>query len=212
MIFKEYIYFLSVILNCINFLKGYKRSFYSSIFFIFKNLVFIILFNVMFKVLVNKFNVIFLDIKFLLFIFLSSILLYFLKRKYVCITFSGTLVYFICKILNYSICLKNIIFLIGILHLFEGIFIFFSNNKKLYLPLMLSEFPIIFMIFYSRDFKLEMIKYSRFVSGGVILIYGIIVLFISVFKNNFIHLILICILHETTLLIEKILINNLKLK
>lgn len=210
MAFKEYIYFLSIVLNCVNFLKNYKRSFYFSIFFILKTLIFIIVFNLIFKVMVGIAKIEFFNIEFLFFIFLVSILLYFLKRKYMCITFSGTLVYLIYKCLNYEICLRNIIFLIGILHVFEGIFIIFSSRRKLYLPLILNGFPIIFMIFYSRDFRLEMIKYSKFISGGIILIYGIIVLIISVFENNFLSLILICVLHESTLLIEKSAINNLR--
>lgn len=209
MVFREYIYVLSILLNYINFLKSYKRSFYFSIFFILKTLMFIILFNFILKVASYSLNIEILNIEFLLFIFLTSILLYFLRRKYVCITFSGTLVYLIYRVLNYEIYLKNIIFLIGVLHVFEGIFIIFSSRKKLYLPLMLGGFPVIFMIFYSRNFRFEMFKYSRFVSGGIILIYGIIVLIISAFENNFLSLILICVLHESTFLIEEFIINLL---
>lgn len=205
MVFRKYVYVLSIILNYINFSKGYKGSFYSSLFFVFKNIMTLIGFNFAFKIMANKFNIVFLNVEFLVFIFFMSMILYFFKRKYVCITFSGTLVYFVCSILNYSICLKDIIFLIGILHVFEGIFIFFSIKNKLYLPLTLGEFPIIFMIFYSRDSNFE---HRRFISGGAILIYGIIVLIISMFENNFLHLILICVLHECTLLVEKFIINN----
>ena len=115
-------------------------------------------------------------------------------------------------------------FLISSLHIFEGLFIIFSLNQvevfsmkennflkgKLYLPLILNKFPIIFMIFYNRKFYNSVFKYRKFVSGVLIFVYGIIVLFISLLKKNIVSLILIWVLHELIIFVEKFIFKKIE--
>ena len=224
MILKFYVYSLAFILNYFNFSKSYNGSIYYSLFFIFRNVVFVVIFNFIFNFMMKIFRISFLNIEILVLIFIISILLYFLKRKYICISFSGTLVYLICKVLNIEISLNEIMFLISSLHIFEGLFIIFSlkqvevfsmkeNNflkGKLYLPLILNKFPIIFMIFYNRKFYNISFKYTKFVSGVLIFVYGIIVLFISLLKKNIVSLILIWVLHELIIFVEKFIFKKIE--
>src|SRR5699024_8303325 len=129
MILKFYVYSLAFVLNYFNFSKSYNGSIYYSLFFIFRNVVFVVIFNFIFNFMMKIFRISFLNIEILVLIFIISILLYFLKRKYICISFSGTLVYLICKVLNIEISLNEIMFLISSLHIFEGLFIIFSLKQ-----------------------------------------------------------------------------------
>lgn len=227
MFFKIYVYSLSFILNYYNFLKNYNGSTYYSLFFIFRNVIFVVIFNIIFYFIMKIFGISFLNIEFLVLIFIISILLYFFRRKYICISFSGTLSYLICKVLNIGISLNDIMFLIASLHIFEGLFIIFSLERveiftmkkknflsgRLYLPLILNKFPIIFMIFYNRKFynsEFNVFKYRKFVSGILIFVYGIIVLFISLIGKNIVSLILIWVLHELILFIEKFIFKKIE--
>ena len=123
MILKFYVYSLAFVLNYFNFSKSYNGSIYYSLFFIFRNVVFVVIFNFIFNFMMKIFRISFLNIEILVLIFIISILLYFLKRKYICISFSGTLVYLICKVLNIEISLNEIMFLISSLHIFEGLLV-----------------------------------------------------------------------------------------
>ena len=107
MILKFYVYSLAFVLNYFNFSKSYNGSIYYSLFFIFRNVVFVVIFNFIFNFMMKIFRISFLNIEILVLIFIISILLYFLKRKYICISFSGTLVYLICKVLNIEISLNE---------------------------------------------------------------------------------------------------------
>lgn len=214
-----YVYVIAFVLNVINLYKSYKGSNYYSLFFIFKNLVFIFLFNYLFNYLVKIFNITFVDIKKMVVIFIISILLYLKKRKYICLSFSSGLFYIICLLLNISINFKEVVFLVGVLHIFEAMFLILnfilnmklSNdlNEKLYLPLILGSIPIIFMIFYGRKNKEN--EYKKIVSGVVIFLYGIIILLVSILNNDVLSLVLMISLHELILFVENFIIKKIEL-
>ena len=53
-------------------------------------------------------------------------------------------------------------------------------------------------------------KYTKFVSGVLIFVYGIIVLFISLLKKNIVSLILIWVLHELIIFVEKFIFKKIE--
>lgn len=194
---------IALALNYINFLKNYKRGVTSSIFFIMKNVLIMILFNFVFEFLIFEFRIDGFDFKFLFCVFIVSLIFYFTNRKYSCITFGLFISYFIFKIFRIPYNLRGGIFLIGVLHIFEGIFILFFKENKVFISLPLGEIDFLFMIFYGRKFYWEMFKYGRVISGILIFNYGIIVLAITTFKNNFLSVVFICVLHEFIYFLER---------
>ena len=216
MILIVYVYVISFILNVIKLYKSYKGSIYYSLFFILRDLLFLILFNCLFNVLVKIFNIRFINVEKIVFIFIISLLLYFVNRKYICLSFSSAVFYIVCKVLNININFKDIAFLVGSLHIFEGVFLILSFNpkkvinlkQKMYLPLTLNSIPIIFLIFYRRE-KQETI-YKKIISGVIISIYGIIILLISTIVSDLILAILIVLLHESIIFVEKYLFRKIK--
>ena len=66
------------------------------------------------------------------------------------------------------------------------------------------------MIFYNRKFYNSVFKYRKFVSGVLIFVYGIIVLFISLLKKNIVSLILIWVLHELIIFVEKFIFKKIE--
>lgn len=204
-----YVYVIAFVLNYINLYKGSSKY---SLFFIFKDLITIVIFNLIFYILVSIFNIDFKDVKNIVFICLISIFLYFIKKKYICFSFSGGLFYIVCRILKIEVNLQEILFLVGSLHFIEGLFIFssyFFNKEKLkekiYLPLVLGGIPIIFMISYGRyDYK----NYRKLVSGLVIFLYGIIILIISLFNDSYLLVFLMVLLHELIFVFENLLLDK----
>lgn len=206
-----YVYSLSIVLNLYSYFKEIKGGKVYSPFFIFKTFMWILSFNIFFEILKKIYKVKFSDINFLLVIFIVSVILYFVNKRYICISFSYVISYFVLRFLNFYVDIKEIMFLIGTLHIFEGIFIifqkdFFNINEKrgvlkFYLPLILNKIPLIFLVFYRRSFKNKNEYYMRIISGVLIFFYGIIILLIGSFKSVY-GLILSPFLHEGILYLE----------
>ncbi len=207
-----YVYSLGLVLNLYSYFKEIKGSKFYSPFFIFKIFVWILSFNIFFEVLKRVYDVKFFNVNFILVIFIVSVILSFIHKKYVCISFSYVISYFILRFLNFSVSVKEIMFLIGSLHIFEGIFIIFQKDflnlsyergvLKFYLPLVLNKIPLIFLVFYRRNFKNKNEYYVRIISGVLIFFYGIIILLIGSFKSVY-GLILSPFLHEGILFLER---------
>ncbi|BAK80633.1 hypothetical protein [Candidatus Arthromitus sp. SFB-rat-Yit] len=200
-----YVYLISFILNFINICKNNKVGIYYHLILICKNILLIIFLNLLFKDMIKSIGIYYLDEKVLILICLFSLLNYFLVGRYICISFSGVICYLFLKLIGFDVDTSFIILLIGVLHIFEGVFIclnFESNINKLYLPIYFGGIHIIFLMFFRRSY-LNNFKYSKFISGLFVFVYGVIVMILYKFIGNVFSLIMICFLHEVMILLEK---------
>ena len=219
MILKQYVYFISFVLNFIYIFKKFNGSRCCSLFFIFKYFVFILISNTLFTIFDKYFYGISLNVLVLVLIFLVGGSISFISRKYSCIAFSGILTYLLCEFLNVEIKFMDIVFMISFLHILEGIFVlFFLNDEsfiysrdikvgrimKIYLPLVINGFPIIFSLFYGREYVGNNCKIQSLISSLLIIFYGIIVLIFGFLVNKYLLLILIPVFHEFIIFIEKL--------
>lgn len=206
-----YVYIISFVLNLINIYRKNKVGIYCHLILICKNSLLIFFFNLLFIDMIKKFDVGILDKRVIIGIFLFSLLNYFLINKYMCISFSGIICYLFLKLFRIYVCADSIILLVGVLHIFEGVFIclnFDSNNNELYLPLYFGNIPMIFFIFFRRNYR-DDFKYSKFISGMFVFVYGLIVMILYEFIRNLFSLIIICVLHEFMILLEKRVIKEI---
>lgn len=206
-----YVYLISFVLNLINIYWRNKVGIYCHLILICKNILLILFFNLVFMDVSNRTGFHFLDKRVLIGICLFSLLNYFLINKYICISFSGIISYLFLKLLGIQVCAGSIVLLVGMLHIFEGVFIclnFDSDNNKLYLPLYFGNIPIVFFIFFRRGY-LNDFKYSKFISGLFVFVYGLIVMILYEFIRNLFSLIIICVLHEFMIVLEKRVIKEI---
>ncbi len=199
------------ILNFRNFFK--YRGQRSSLFLILNRVFCISIFNIIFYYFRILFGISFSDFNLFIFIWIISLVMYFLKFRFMCITYSGFIYYILGLVFGYHIEFKITIFLIGILHLFEGMYVILNDinlflyddykfgNLDLYLPIFLDGFVFIFLIFYRRkEFYLRNFTCFKNFSGGIIFLYGLIILITCILNLNFIfcslQFIFIVIFHE----------------
>lgn len=204
-----YVYIVSFVLNIISIYRKVKGRVYDLLFLILKNILMVALLNILFSYGGSLFHVNFIELEVFLVLFLFTGVSYILKKRYGCISFGGSLAYLFLYALNSSLRFREIIFIIGMLHVCEGIFIclsFRSDDSKLYLPLCLGGTPLVFVIFYRRDRRF-CLKREKFISGLFVFLYGIIVIIIYKYMNNVLSLVLICFLHEFIIVIERIIIR-----
>lgn len=213
-----FVYLLALILNYRNILKFREGD--VPLFLLMREFVFILIFNIIFHYLALFFKISFLEIRTFLSLWVISLLFYFLKFKFMCITYSGFFCYILSFIFGSSISLSEILFLVGILHVFEGVYVALNSYFKingfgklnLYLPISINGFPIIFLIFYRREIrKLEMVNFKK-ISGILIIFYGCISMYLSLLRvNGFLGILIfgfLVLFHEFVNIMDEILYLN----
>lgn len=174
------VYLISLVLNYGNILKHRGRSI-SPLFSLIRDLGFILIFNVSFNFLALLFGVSFLKVNIFLVLWGLSFVIYLLKFKFICLTHTGFICFVLSLALGFEFPICEILFLIGVLHIFEGVYVILNSNSKLnlYLPLSLSGLGMIFFIHYGRNKqKIQLVGFKNF-SGALVFLYGVLVLILS---------------------------------